>query len=217
MATRSGLNPLIKVAGIGLLALFAGVWFSVQQRAPVVLDTTALGATYLEGGRAVTAFSLQDHAGQPFGPERLRERWTLLFFGFTHCPDVCPMTMLELGQVAEGLRDAGIGAPPQVVFVTVDPARDTPERLGAYVAAFGDDLLGVTGSLAAIDVLARDLGIVHVRHGEPDDPDYMVDHGSAVLLINPQGRLQAVFQAPHRAGRMIADLERILRHHGQRS
>ena len=214
MANRRGFSPLIRIAAIGVMALLAGVWFSSQMRTPAVLDTSALNATYLEGGRAITPFSLQDHAGEPFRNDSLNGNWTLLFFGFTNCPDVCPMTMLELAQVAEQLGEAGFTMPPDVVFVTVDPDRDTPERLAAYVGGFGTGLRGVTGSLDAIDVLARDLGIVHMRHGNPGDPDYLVDHGSAVLLISPEGRLQAVFQAPHRAARMVADLERILRHHG---
>ncbi len=215
MSNYGGKLPLVTIAVAALLALVAGVWASSALLAPASLDNDDLHGTYLEGGRAITDFQLVDHRERAFTRASLEGEWTLLFFGFTNCPDVCPMTMLELGRVQKVLADEGITEPVRGVFVTVDPARDTTERLEAYVTGFDEGFLGVTGDLDDIDVLARDLGIVHVRHGEPADGDYMVDHGSAVLLINPEGRLQALFQAPHRAAQISADLIRILGHHGR--
>ncbi len=210
--SRLPTSLLISLAAVAALGL--GIWLASQLFAPQRLESENLHGTYLEGGRDVTEFSLVDHNGEPFGRDRLEGAWTVMFFGFTNCPDICPMTMLELGQAMSLVRDEGTDKPIRGVFVTVDPARDTPERLASYVTAFDHDFLGLTGSLDDIDVLARDLGIVHVRHDEDDDEDYMVDHGSAVLLINPEGRLQALFQAPHRAQPIAEDLSRILSHHG---
>lgn len=197
----------------GVLALGLGLWAATSLMAPATLDTDALHGTYLPGGRDVTRFELVDHDGETFTRERLQDHWTILFFGFTNCPDICPMTMLELGQALNLARENGHGATLRGVFVTVDPARDTRQRLHDYVTAFDDSFLGLTGPLENIDVLARDMGIVHVRHGEPEDEDYMVDHGSAVMLINPEGRLQAIFQAPHRAPDIAQDLKAIIAHH----
>lgn len=215
MSRQRSKLPLLLGALAGLLALAGGLWASNSLFSPAGLNTEELHGTYLEGGREITNFNLIDHDGQPFTRAALEGQWTLLFFGFTNCPDVCPMTMLELGQVQSQLADKGVSEPVQGVFVTVDPQRDTPEHLKAYVTAFNQDFVGVTGALDDIDVLARDLGIVHVRHGEAGDDDYMVDHGSALLLVNPEGRLQALFQAPHRSATISADLERILAHHGR--
>ncbi|MCP1673730.1 protein SCO1/2 [Natronocella acetinitrilica] len=209
--------PLIVTALAGVIALAAGLWASTTLFAPATLDTDSLHGTYLNGGRDITEFQLIDHHGEPFTRDQLEGGWTLLFFGFTNCPDICPMTMLELGQVRRLLADEGVPDVDRVrgVFVTVDPARDTPERLQQYVPSFDPQFVGVTGALSDIDVLARDLGIVHMRHDEEDDEDYMVDHGSAVLLINPDGRLQALFQAPHRARQISSDMAQILAHHGR--
>jgi len=197
----------------GGLALAGGIWASSNLLAPASLDQDMLGATYLPEGRAVVDFQLLDHNGEPFTRDRFREQWTLVFFGFTNCPDICPMAMHQLAAVHERLDEKGIGDKVRTVFVTVDPERDTQETLAAYVPSFRGDFVGVTGDMEQIDVLARDLGIAHVRRGEAGDADYMVDHGSAILLISPEARLQAVFQAPHQVGRMSMDLDRILGFH----
>lgn len=209
------LGPLIAVCAA--LAAGAGIWAATAMFSAPALDPDSLDATYMEGGREITDFSLVDHAGEPFTRDRLRGQWTLLFFGFTNCPDICPTTLLELGEARrQVLAQPDIDSRDlRIVFVTVDPARDTPERLRRYVTAFDADAIGVTGALDAIDVLARDVGIAHARHGEPQDDDYMVDHGSAILLVNPEGRLQALFQAPHRADVMSRDLGHILEHHAR--
>lgn len=197
-----------------LIAMTGGMWAASTLLAPASLDNADLHATYLGDGRDITEFQLQDHRGDAFTNDDLKGQWTLLFFGFTHCPDVCPMTLAELSRAHDMLDDAGLGGNVQTVFVTVDPKRDTPERLEAYVTNFSDDFLGLTGSMEDIDVLARDLGIAHIRHDEDGGDDYMVDHGASVLLVNPEGRFQAVFGSPHRAREMVSDLDAILRFHG---
>ncbi|MCC5857082.1 MAG: SCO family protein [Ectothiorhodospiraceae bacterium] len=211
--TSSRLPHILVMLLGGVLALGLGLWAASGLMAPAQLDTDALHGTYLPGGREVTEFELVDHDGQTFTREHLKGYWSLLFFGFTNCPDICPMTMLELGQALNLARENGHDTPLRGLFVTVDPARDTRQRLQDYVTAFDSSFLGLTGPLENIDVLARDLGIVHVRHGEPDDPDYMVDHGTAVLLINPEGQLQAILSAPHRAPVIAGDLAAIIAHH----
>lgn len=213
MKTRTSLPLLIGAAVAGLLALAGGMFAASQLFAPATLDSEQMSATYLGGGRDVTDFSLIAHDGQPFSQADFHGQWNLVFFGFTNCPDICPTTMIDLARV----QDTVDGEPGlQTLFITVDPERDTKERLAAYVPAFHDSFTGVTGEMDQIDRLARDLGIVHVRHNDNGEDDYMVDHGSAILLINPQGRLQAIFQAPHRPADMSRDLQAILDHHAGR-
>ena len=199
---------------IGGVALALGIWFSLQSTVQRGQAPTGLEATYLPEPRPLPGFTLVDDAGRGFDRDRLQDHWTLLFFGFTHCPDICPTTLVELTALQEALTAAGLDDAVRVVFVTVDPARDTADRLQAYIRNFNDRFTGVTGELEQIDVLARAVGIAHIRHGEPDSPDYRVDHGSSILLINPGAGLQAVFRAPHRAAGMAEDLITILRHHG---
>lgn len=181
---------------------------------PTTLDNDALSATYLSEGLDVADFELVSHTGQPFTNDNLEDRWTLLFFGFTNCPDICPMTMFELAAVSEKLTEKGLNGNLQTVFVTVDPARDTPDMLAEYVPAFDKRFIGVTGALTEIERLTRSVGIAHIRHDASGEDDYMVDHGTAVLLINPNGQMQAVFSSPHRSAAMAADLERIFASHG---
>lgn len=195
-------------------ALVGGMYAANTLMSPATLENQDLGATYLEGGREITDFELVDHTGERFGNDDLQGQWTLMFFGFTHCPDICPMTLAELSRVHTMLEEDGKGGNVRTVFVTVDPARDTPERLEAYVTNFHDDFRGVTGPLDKIDVLARDMGIAHIRHDDDDDMDYMVDHGASVLLVNPDGRFQAMFGSPHRAPEIAEDLKTIIDFHG---
>ncbi len=213
MTMKTNLPIFAAAALAGVIALGGGIFAASHLFAPSTLDSDAIGATYLDGGREVTDFSLVTHDGTPFTEDDFRDGWSLVFFGFTNCPDICPTAMIDLARVQESLNGEDR---LRTLFITVDPDRDTKERLAAYVPAFHESFTGITGDLEQIDRLARDLGIVHIRHNENGETDYMVDHGSAILLINPEGRLQAIFQAPHRPDDMSRDLQAILDHHAGR-
>jgi len=163
----------------------------------------------LPESRDIPAFTLTDQHGEPFGPQRLGGRWSLLFFGFTHCPDICPGTLFDLARVTAGLREAepAVADRVQVVFVSVDPERDRPERMRDYVAYFDPGFTAVTGPHAQLEPLTRKLGIAYrIAPHEADAERYDVDHSASVLLINPAGRLHGVFPAPHDAAVMQSDL-----------
>ena len=160
--------------------------------------------------KALAAVDLEDHRRKAFTLDRMTGRWTLLFFGYTHCPDVCPVTMSVLKNALTLMAESGADvAPPQVVFVSVDPARDTLEHMAAYVGHFSPDFLGVTGGDAELKAFARQLGVLYI-HAEPDaDGNYLVDHTAAVFLVDPRGHLVALFQAPHQAQRIARDVPKI--------
>nr|WP_181919231.1 SCO family protein [Alkalilimnicola ehrlichii] len=131
--TPKYLIPLL--LAVALAALLVGVW-----AASGFLDASRdskpddlVSATYLAGGKPVVEFALIDHHGERFDNARLQGQWTFLFFGFTYCPDICPMTLAVLDEVEEELRQNGTDINLKTVFVSVDPARDTPERLADYV------------------------------------------------------------------------------------
>jgi protein SCO1/2 len=132
-----------------------------------------------------------------------------VFFGFTHCPDVCPTTLAMLAQVEKKLAEAPTAAAPQVVLVSVDPERDTPEKLAQYVKYFSPSFTGVTGPVAAIDEFTRTLGIPVARTPLPNG-DYTVDHSAAILLFDPDGAMHALFSGPHSADLIAADYRRIV-------
>lgn len=196
------------------LALGAAVWLGYgywQQPEPVIPPALEHG-TWLPEPQPIPDVTLQDHHGAAFTRERLRDHWTFAFFGYTHCPDVCPTTMAVLGGMVRQLAEQGIDA-PQVVFVTVDPERDTVEQLSRFVPYFNPDFLGVTGPEAEIDRLTRSLGIVYGKVEENRGEGYLVDHSAAILLFDPQGRFAALFSAPHKPAELAADYRRILQRH----
>lgn len=195
---------------VGLLAATAGFSFwKVMQGPPQATDTSLI---VLPEPKEITGFSLVDGEGQPFTLENLRGKWSLMFFGFTHCPDVCPSVLYDLDQVSNRLQEEGKDPPAlQVVFVSVDPERDTPEKLGEYARYFNPAFIGIGGSHKQLEPLTRQLSIgVQIEEHEPGAQDYGIYHTSAVMLLDPKGRLAGVFPAPHDAENIARDLANLL-------
>lgn len=160
--------------------------------------------------RALTEFRMETAAGEPFTRASLEGRWSLMFFGFTNCPDVCPDTLAILAHSMEQLRLMRREELPQVVFVSVDPVRDQGDLLADYVAWFDPTFLAVTGSEEQLQALTRQLGIVYWREAADEHTGfYNVDHSAAVLIIDPQGRLYGRFGHPLVPADVTADLFRI--------
>jgi len=167
-------------------------------------------ATLFAEPRALPALELIDHAGAPFGAERLRGQWTFLFFGFVNCPDICPTTLATLAQVRTSLADLPVPDQPDVVLVSVDPARDTPPVLARYVTHFDPSFTGVTGSPGAIGSLTQALGVAVVVGPPAADGNYAVDHTAAIFLVDPEGRFAALFNTPHETGAIERDYRLIV-------
>ena len=193
------LASVLAVVVVGACAGFlAGRWWPAE--GPPALH----GGTALFGEeRDLPDFTLTDHAGRAYTRRNLGESWTLLFFGYTHCPDICPVTLATMSASVDAVAAIG-GEAPRVVFVSVDPERDAPRHLRGYVTAFRDDFLGVTGSHDQLRKLTRALGVRYARDG--DGPEYLVEHSAALLLVNPGGELQAVFGPPHEPDVIARDI-----------
>ena len=190
-----------------VLALGAGVACYVWLQAH---DHSALKAgseIEAQAARPLPDFTLIDQAGKPFGKERLIGHWTFLFFGYTHCPDVCPNTLATLNQVVRNVDKEPGAERPQVLFVSVDPQRDSPARLAEYVQYFNAGFIGATGDAHLLEQLAGSLGIAYARRppSGSDPSDYVVDHGASVLLIGPYASLRAVFSPPLAPRAIAAD------------
>lgn len=199
-------NTLIPfVAALAALAL--GVFAALQLWRPAPAPELASGIL-LPQPRAVAPFQLLDQDGKPFTRERLQGQWTVLFAGFTHCPDVCPTTLQLLKQL-EG-RLAQSGRPLQTVFLSVDPQRDTPEQLLRYVRHFSPAFTGVTGSREQLDALCASLGLAYVKVPGANDQDYTVDHSAALVLLNADGNVAGYFQPPFKLDALANDLEQVL-------
>lgn len=176
-----------------------------DNRAPPNTQAAAVYGT----ARALPEFSLTDDDGQPATRGTLRGRWSLLFFGYTHCPDACPATLAELAQVSLALQDLPQAERPQVWLLSVDPKRDTVAALHEYVRFFNPQFRALTGTPAAVEALTQALGIA-VVYKNLSAEDYAVDHSAAILLVNPAGELSAVFPAPHQVRVIAADYRSIL-------
>lgn len=157
--------------------------------------------------RPITDFKLVDHDDLTFDLERLQGYWSLVYFGYSHCPDLCPMALSQLGQMSKNFQNKG-GVSVQYIFVSVDPDRDTVDKLKSYVKFFSPDLLGVTGSTEQLKKLSSQLAIGFEVHPKTD-ANYLVDHSNTILLLSPTGKFQAVFTAPHTAHRLEADVRAI--------
>ncbi len=207
---KSNTNPgartplIVLIASAALLAGITASWLLGSGARPRPQMETA--TVLWDHARPLPAFSLIDEHGEPFGAQQLQGRWTFLFFGYTHCPDVCPTTLATLNEAMEAIGRNGDAENTQVVFVSVDPERDDPRQLGEYVHFFNPGFKGVTGNEADIDALATPLGIVHAKVTNPNDAEnYLVDHTASVLLISPEGALIALFGAPQHAEAMAHD------------
>lgn len=156
---------------------------------------TKINGLYLhQTPRNIGEYSLIDHKGQPFTPESLKGQWTLVFFGFTHCPDICPTTMNFLNDFVVSLEGTE-SEDTQVVMISVDPGRDTVEQLASYVPYFNPEFTGVTGEFLDIHRFATALNTPFRKVPGKGD-DYQVDHSANVVLINPRGDYHGFFKAP---------------------
>jgi protein SCO1/2 len=208
-------NPQARVilfaAFIGIIGAAGGVSFWHLLQGPPQADDTAM--LTLPEPRVIADFALLDEEGQPFALEKLRNHWSLLFFGFTHCPDVCPSALYDLGQVEEKLTESHPEQAEalQVIFVSLDPDRDSPEKLKQYVNYFDSGFTGVTGPQAQLKPLTVQLGVAYrIEAHEPGSQQYNVDHSASILLMNPEAQLHGVFPTPHDPGRMAAELAGVM-------
>ena len=144
-----------------------------------------------------------------FSNQSLKDKWSLLFFGYTHCPDVCPLTLHQLAQANKELADT-LDSTPDIIMVSVDPDRDTSEILQKYVRSFGENVSGVTGKNEELDKLTSQLGIFY-NANKHEGENYSVNHSAAVILINKNAEFHAVFSAPHSIEHFVSDLPLILK------
>jgi protein SCO1/2 len=205
MNARSRLLLLILVG----LALGAGITVSFMWRQSRPAQDLVTGSR-LSPARALPDFTLIDHQGRQFGLPQLRGHWTLMFFGYTNCPDYCPATLTTLAALEKRLRAEKEPRLPQVVFMSVDAQRDTPAQLARYVPYFDPSFLGVTAAdQPTIEAVARQLG-VGVIITPSKDGSYTVDHSADIFVVDPNAKLAAVLTGPFGVPALAGDWHRLV-------
>lgn len=155
------------------------------------LSRTPQHGIVIDAAEPAQDFTLAGSNGRPVSLAEFRGRPVLLYFGYTTCPDVCPTTLADLRMAMQELGSDQDKV--QVLFVSVDPERDTPERLRAYLQYFNPNFIGLTGSLGEIEAIASRFGVYFAKNTANSAADYLVDHTSAVLLLDAEGRLRLMF------------------------
>jgi len=226
------LNSKLVIAMAAVASMSAGFWLSSLQQSAEDKSAEALKqkaldearnnfssiqGTILSPARKISIPALIKDNGETFSVEDLTGHWSLFFFGYTHCPDICPVTMGVVSQ-AKKIATENNHMFPEVVFVSVDPERDTVEMLTDYVRYFDKDFVGVTGDANLIKALTLQMSVVYMiipadidAGAEPKDGSkYTVDHSSALLLLNPEGKLVAFFNPPHDAKTILKDFQTVV-------
>jgi len=165
--------------------------------------------TLLSQPRQLPEFNLKNDSGQPFTLASVQGHWTILFPGFTSCPDVCPTTLAFLKNLTGKLGTEGHHF--NVVFISVDPDRDTPERLANYVHFFNPAFVGVTAKEPELGRFTQSMGIAYAKVKGNTPETYTMDHTAALVLVDPKGRIAAYFTPPHKMDEMSADLINIMK------
>ena len=192
-------------AGLGLLAAWQLFGRGGETKAPLLEAVTLLPQP-----RELPAFNLRQSDGTPLVAGELAGHWTLVFLGFTFCPDVCPTTLTELAQAQKQWEAMPESTRPRVLFVSVDPERDTPGKTGEYAHAFHPDTLAATADVPALEKFATSLGFVFMKapgaNFEHNPQDYSVDHSAHIAVLDPQGRLAGLIRPPLQPQAIAADL-----------
>lgn len=226
------LNSKLVLAMAAVASMSAGFWLSSLQQSAEDKSAEALKqkaldearnnyssiqGTILSPARKISIPALTKDSGETFSMDDLTGHWSLFFFGYTHCPDICPVTMGVVSQ-AKKIATENNHMFPEVVFVSVDPERDTVEMLTDYVRYFDKDFVGVTGEANLIKALTLQMSVVYMIIPADNDAGaetkdgstYTVDHSSALLLLNPEGKLVAFFNQPHDAKTILKDFQTVV-------
>ena len=195
---------------IAFIALVIGVVVAINIAPPGGANKTQHVSLYPQV-RALPEFQLVDHNNQTFTTENLIGHWSLVFVGYTYCPDICPTTLAELKSIYPELQNIPSDFPIQIILLSVDPKRDTPERLNEYINFFHPDFIAVSGEHPQLFPLVRAMGMMYSMSESTDNPNYLVDHSSSVVVVNPKAQVVGRFKPEFVVGKLpISEGKKIL-------
>ena len=221
---KPGVRNTVLILVVVVLSIAAGSFFSIRnkmaEKEEAVLAERQkyanIQGNVLSPVRKIAVPVLEKHDGTPFTNESLQGHWSILFFGFTHCSEICPAAMSVLAQAKKMAEKQNVEF-PEVVLVSVDPERDDLKALGKFVTGFDSDFSGVTGDPKLIKALSLQMSVIYMRaqsdnkNGEKkEDENYQIDHSAALLLLNKQGNLVAFLNPPHSPEKVLQDVRTII-------
>ena len=202
-------STLAVIASLALVIGFSVSWLVGRGKAVELEAATWFG----DQARPLPAFELVDHRQVRLTNASLGGKWNLMFFGYTHCPDICPASLQTLREMKQAIDDPDVVEALRVYFVSVDPGRDTPQVLADYVTYFDPAFVGATAEMEQLRQLTGALGIMHeIRDRVDGNENYGVDHSGAIVLVSPEVEFAGLFSAPHNPLVMARDMTRIVEH-----
>tara|TARA_R110000868_G_scaffold114354_1_gene306487 strand:- start:8613 stop:9263 length:651 start_codon:yes stop_codon:yes gene_type:complete len=202
---------IIIIIAISVISFFGIKTYKKMAAANIPIE---INGSYFDSPRLISPFSLKKASGLNFDDTDLMNNWTLIFFGYTRCPDICPATLKILDNLYSNLeKDKKINKQdlPEIVFISVDTDRDDFEQLKDFTARFNKNFSGITGEKNQIVTLAKNLGVIYNKLSVGENQEnYLFDHSSTIYVINPRGELQAIFTAPHKADELAPQYKKIV-------
>lgn len=209
-ARRRGIYKTLIILLAVVVTIIAYVIFQAT-RAPA-LDREQMrtqGTVVFDQPRIFSDVELVDHRGETVTKDDLKGQWSLLFFGFTNCPDICPMTLADLGRLLRALPE-DIADETRAMLVSLDPERDTPEQLAEYVDYFHPEMIGLTGEFLQLRRFANEVNVAFSKV-TLDEEDYTIDHGGQIVIINPKGDYHGFFRPPFEHEQLLSHYTTIFR------
>ena len=197
-------------ACLGFMALILALFLSrFHPPRELTLDEyKTLGAYFIDPPRQLAEFKLIDDSNEIFLPEHFQDKWNILFFGFTYCPDICPLTMKQMSDVKQALEEKSDDI--RVFLVTVDPDRDKPENMRVYLDNFDKNFIGLTGEIDQIYKFSTQVNAPFFPVVNNPEPNYTVDHSGSLVLISPDAKYAGFFRAPHDTAKLTKALASLL-------
>ncbi len=200
------------LACLTLITIVMAMFLFKINRAPVISDEALRdsGVVLLPRPRDISPFEFTDTKGKPFTNANINGQWSLVYFGFTYCPDACPTTMRDLSKampaVRKALAEQNIKSNVQVVLISVDPERDTTARIDEYLRFFSPDFVGATSTIEKLAAMATQVNVTFGKIPGTTPDSYAVDHPTNLILINPNGHYHGFVRPPFTAARLSIGL-----------
>ena len=207
LSQNAKIGLVVFVVFDALLAIALVSLYLARSERELLTELREIGVTVFPQPIQLSEFELTDQFGNPFTEENLNGYWSILFLGYTNCPDICPLTMAELKQFYQRLDDPEIKDDLRIVLVSVDAERDTPETMANYVNSFNREFIGLSGDYDSISKLASQVFVAHSvagkmpdhsEHADDADAGYLIEHSSHLTIFNEAGQLQAIVRQPVR-------------------